>query len=260
VLAVEGVSKSFAVRGGSVQILDDISFSVPRGRFASVIGPTGCGKSTLLRIVAGLLEPDSGHVSIFGESPGVATSAKHIGLVPQAPALLPWRTVVQNVDLPSEVNRAPDPTRRRAPKDSKTILQSFGLGQVLHLKPHQLSVGMQQKVAIARAFVFDPAVLVMDEPFSALDELSRERQRHELLDVWQSDRKTVLFVTHSVPEAIVLSDMVVVMSGHPGRVGSVVAVDLPRPRRESVEVTEAFVEVEREVRSALASASGHRDG
>ncbi|MGA2036060.1 MAG: ABC transporter ATP-binding protein [Acidimicrobiales bacterium] len=253
------VSKSFATREGRSEVLSDVNLQVHRGQFVTLIGPSGCGKSTLLRIVAGLVEADSGTVSIFGEPPERATAAKHVGFVPQSPALLPWRTVLDNVRVPFQVNKKADSTRGRRLRDPVEVLESFGLGGVLHCRPAQLSGGMQQRVAIARAFVFDPSILVMDEPFSALDELTRERQRHELLDIWQSDQKTVMFVTHSVPEAIALSDAVVVMSAQPGRVRAVVPVDLPRPRGELVEATDVFHEVERRVRSELRDAWNDND-
>jgi NitT/TauT family transport system ATP-binding protein len=272
-LEVAEVSKGFDTREGRVLVLDSISLSVERGQFVSVIGPTGCGKSTLLRIVAGLLEADAGSISIFGESPADATAKKHVGFVPQSPALLPWRSVLDNVRLPFQVNRkarvatsadcaipASGTSASNGHRDPVAVLESFGLGAVLDRKPRQLSMGMQQRVAIARAFVFDPSILVMDEPFSALDELTREQQRHELLAMWQSNRKTVLFVTHSVPEAVVLSDAVLVMSGPPGRVRAVVPVDLPRPRSELVEATEVFHEIEGRIRSALRESWHERGG
>lgn len=248
------VSKSFSTRRGPSQALSGVDLQVRRGQFVTVIGPTGCGKSTLLRIVAGLIEADSGSVSIFGERPDRATAAKHVGFVPQSPALLPWRTVLDNVRIPFQVNRRAGLDGGRRPRDPLEVLESFGLGDVLHLHPRQLSGGMQQRVAIARAFVFDPSILIMDEPFSALDELTREQQRLGLLDSWQAERKTVLFVTHSVPEAVALSDSVVVLSAKPGKVRAVIKVDLPRPRDELLESTDAFHDVERRVRSELRSA------
>lgn len=251
-LSVVGVSKHFGSRGETATVLDDVSLSVGRGRFVTLIGPSGCGKSTLLRIVAGLLEADSGEVSIFGESVHSACANKHIGFVPQTPALLPWRSVLENVRLPLQVNKTANaPESGEATRDPVAILEAFGLGGVLDRRPAQLSGGMQQRVAIARAFAFDPAILLMDEPFSALDELTREVLRHELLDLWGAHRKTVLFVTHSVTEAVVLSDEIVVMSAQPGRIRAVVPVDLPRPRGELVELTDDFRDLERRVRLEL---------
>jgi NitT/TauT family transport system ATP-binding protein len=250
-LVIEGVSKCFGARGSRITVVDDVSLSIERGQFVTLIGPSGCGKTTLLRIVAGLLDVDEGNVSIFGESVQRAISAKHIGLVPQSPALLPWRTVLDNVRLPLQVNKKPDKDGSRSHADPLAVLQSFGLGDVLDRRPAQLSGGMQQRVAIARAFVFDPPILLMDEPFAAVDELTREVLRHELLSVWQANRKTVLFVTHSIPEAITLSDVVVIMSSHPGRIQSVVPIDLPRPRGDMIETTKPFHDLEARIRLEL---------
>jgi len=252
-IVVDGVRKSFGGGGRSVVALDDVSMSVRRGEFVTVIGPSGCGKTTLLRIVGGLLGVDSGTVSIFGEPVTRAIEAKRIGFVPQSPALLPWRTVLDNVRLPLEVNKRAGGTAEHQTADPVAVLESLGLGRVLDRRPAQLSGGMQQRVAIARAFVFDPPILLMDEPFAAVDELTRESLRHELLSIWQSNKKTVLFVTHSIPEAIALSDAVVVMSPHPGRIQRIIPVGLPRPRGDLVETTDAFHDLEREVRIEIRS-------
>jgi NitT/TauT family transport system ATP-binding protein len=252
-LVIEGVSKHFGHGEGRVAAIDNVSLSVQRGQFVTVIGPSGCGKTTLLRIVAGLLPVQRGEVSIFGESVARAIEAKHIGFVPQSPALLPWRSVLDNVRLPLEVNKKAESAADRAKIDPIALLESFGLGHVLKRRPAQLSGGMQQRVAIARAFVFDPPILLMDEPFAAVDELTRESLRHELLSIWQANKKTVLFVTHSIAEAIALSDAVVIMSPHPGRIQKVVPINLPRPRGDLVETTDDFHELEREVRLDIMS-------
>jgi NitT/TauT family transport system ATP-binding protein len=234
----------------------------------TLIGPSGCGKSTLLRIVAGLLEPDRGTVEIFGRTPRQATTDKQIGYVPQSPALLPWRTAIGNVRLPLQVNRGAD--RRRAARDAAArsrsgergaaatttdeavaLLRDVGLGDALHKYPAEMSGGMQQRVAIARAFALAPPLLVMDEPFSALDELTRESLRHQLLELWHAHQTTVLFVTHSVAEAVTLSDTVVVMSPHPGRVAGTVPIGLGRPRPEGIEDTPPFHEAEAALRHLL---------
>ncbi len=243
-----GVTKRFGSERSGTLAITDVTLAARRGEFVTLIGPSGCGKSTLLRIAAGLVTADEGDVTIFGETVEAATARKHIGFVPQAPALLPWRNVLDNVRLPLQVNRHGSPTTTR---DPVAILEAVGLGAVLDKRPAELSGGMAQRVAIARAFAFDPAVLLMDEPFSALDEFTREVLRHELLTLWEADQKTVLFVTHSVTEAVLLSDVIVVMSAQPGTVASVVPVDLARPRNEGIELTPAFIEVERRVRSAL---------
>jgi NitT/TauT family transport system ATP-binding protein len=248
-VAIEGVSKSFGSGEDRAHVLDKMSLTIGRGEFVSLIGPSGSGKSTLLKIVAGLVPADEGRVTIDGESVAAATRDKLIGLVPQSPALLPWRTVLGNVRLPIQINARAN--KGRALRDPEEVLRSFGLGPALKRYPAQLSGGMQQRVAIARAFVFDPGVLLMDEPFSALDELNRDQQRFGLLTFWQSNRKAVLFVTHSVPEAVMLSDRIVVMSTHPGRVHKIIEVKLPRPRDAGVYEHPDFHALETEVRLSL---------
>ncbi|MGO4103966.1 ABC transporter ATP-binding protein [Leifsonia sp. YAF41] len=248
---VTNVSKSFGPAGAKTLVLDDVTLSINAGEFVSVIGPSGCGKSTLLKVIAGLSDADEGTVTIDGKTVKSATKGKMIGLVPQSPALLPWRTVLENVTLPITVN--PKANAGRTLRDPKEILESFGLGHAINKYPSQLSGGMQQRAAIARAFVFDPSVLLMDEPFSALDEMNRDQQRIGLLDFWQTNRKTVLFVTHSVPEAIMLSDRIIVMAAHPGRIAEVIDVNLPRPRDADVYATDEFRDLEGAVRSSLQS-------
>ncbi|MFC3273710.1 ABC transporter ATP-binding protein [Agromyces mediolanus] len=251
---VSNVSKSFGADGARVKVLDDVSLTIGMGEFVSVIGPSGCGKSTLLKVVAGLIDADGGKVEIDGSTVRAAAADKRIGLVPQSPALLPWRTVLDNVRLPLTVNRRAN--AGRAIRDPKELLASFGLGHAMQKYPGQLSGGMQQRAAIARAFVFDPAIMLMDEPFSALDEMNRDQQRLGLLEFWQSNRKAVLFVTHSVPEAIMLSDRIVVMAAHPGRIDRIIDVDLPRPRTEEAYASDEFRELERVVRTALHEVMG----
>jgi len=248
-VVVDGVRKSFGSGDERILVLDGLSLTIARGEFVSLIGPSGCGKSTLLKILAGLVRADEGSVAIDGESVRAATRDKLIGLVPQSPALLPWRTVLGNVRLPIQLNTRAN--RDRALRDPEEVLRSFGLGKALKRYPSQLSGGMQQRVAIARAFVFDPGVLLMDEPFSALDELNRDQQRFGLLAFWQSNRKAVLFVTHSVPEAVMLSDRIVVMTTHPGRIHRIIEDNLPRPRDAGVYEHPDFHRIESEVRSSL---------
>lgn len=246
---VEGVWKGFGPPEARTTVLQDVGFEIGRGEFVSVLGPSGCGKSTLLKLVAGLAEADAGSVTINGKPVEEAAREKSIGLVPQSPALLPWRTVLENVRLPLRVNRAAN--AGRALRDPEALLRSFGLGRDVRKYPAQLSGGMRQRVAIARAFVADPDVLLMDEPFSALDEINRDQQRMGLLEFWQSNRKSVMFVTHSVPEAIMLSDRILVMAGPPGRIVEVVPVDLPRPRDEGSYGCDAFRALEARVRGIL---------
>ncbi|HYA45333.1 MAG TPA: ABC transporter ATP-binding protein [Acidimicrobiales bacterium] len=250
-LVISGVGKTYRSERGAVAAVAGMDLEVPRGHFVTVIGPSGCGKSTLLHMLAGADRPDAGEISIFGESVDHARRAKHIGYVPQSLALLPWRTVLGNTQLPLELNRpnrAEDPELSRGPTE---VLSALGLGAVLHRYPAELSGGMRQRVAIARAFVHEPALLLMDEPFSALDELTSEVLRRELIELWQTKRTTVLFVSHSIPEAVLLSDEVVVMTHAPGKVAAVVAVPLPRPRGNLIEVTPEFREIEREIRLAF---------
>jgi NitT/TauT family transport system ATP-binding protein len=245
------VSKTFAAPHRLIPAVDGVSMRVPRGRFVSIIGLSGCGKSTLLRIVAGLIAPDEGTVSIFGETPATASAAKHIGFVPQRPALLPWRSVLDNVRLALQLNAGANPEGVDGDGRTRELLESLGLASARDLHPRQLSGGMQQRTALARALVFDPSILLMDEPFSALDEITREEQGRHLLRVWERNQKTVLFVTHSIPEAVVLSDTVYVMSGAPGTIQAVVPVDLPRPREDGVASTAAFHRLEDRLRSEL---------
>jgi NitT/TauT family transport system ATP-binding protein len=244
--------------------LDDICLTVEPGRFISLIGPSGCGKSTLLRLVAGLEQPDRGDVRMHGVTPAKASAAKMIGLVPQSPALLPWMSVLRNVTLPHKINRGAAKRRERiagfaerqretapAVPDMRELLVKAGLGDAIHKLPAQLSGGMRQRVAIVRAFGLRPDVLVMDEPFSALDEFTRESLQDQLLDLWDELKTTVLFVTHSVSEAVRLSDTVVVMAPNPGRIVETIEVDLPRPRDQRLFGERRFHEYEDLIRARL---------
>jgi NitT/TauT family transport system ATP-binding protein len=250
---VEGVSKSFGEGDELNLVLDDINLTIGRGEFISLIGPSGCGKSTLLKLVAGLISPDRGRLTIDGKTVREASAAKAIGLVPQEPALLPWKNVLKNVELPIRINKKAN--EGRSLRDPVELLGQMGLADALKRTPAQLSGGMQQRVAIARAYVFDPDVLLMDEPFSALDELNRDQQRMDLLHFWQSNKKSVLFVTHSVQEAVVLSDRIMVMSRNPGRIVEVLKVDLPRPRSREIFDNPEFHRVEHKVQELLHTAS-----
>jgi len=254
-IVFEGVGKTFLTKSGPTRALDDVSLTIGRGEFVTLIGPSGCGKSTLLKIAAGLIDHDEGDVNLFGQTVEAAAASKNIGLVPQSPALLPWRTVLGNVKLPLQVNRRAKLDRELP--DPVELLRLFGLGEAIDKRPAQLSGGMQQRVSIARAFYFEPAVLLMDEPFSALDEFTREMLRDELLRIWDRDKKTVLFVTHSVTEAVAVSDRVVVMSARPGRIRAVIDIDLPRPRPEGIETTLEFHEFEDLIRKELKGGWNH---
>jgi len=245
-IVLSAVTKRFP--GLAAPALDHVDLVIERGSFFTVIGPSGAGKSTLLRVLAGLVEPDAGEVSVFGEAPAEASRLKHLGWVPQSPALLPWRTVLENVRLPLEVNKR----ARCDERDPEQLLARLGLGPAKSMLPEQLSGGMRQRVAIARAFAFAPTLLLMDEPFGALDEMTREQVAYLLLEVWQAERPTVVFVTHSVNEAVVLSDQVAVMGN--GKLGLPLEITLPRPRPEGVEETAPFHELTAELRSRLKKA------
>lgn len=228
-------------------VLDSVSLGVDPGEFVAVIGPSGCGKTTLLKMLGGLVQADSGSVAICGDGPEIARRGKNIGYVFQDPALLPWRTVFRNIALPLEINAG----NGDSVSGAEQVMNAVGLGDFASYYPHQLSGGMRQRVALARAFAFDPALLLMDEPFGSLDEITREAMRYELLALWEATGKTVVFVTHSVPEAVLLADRVVVMSERPGRVVADIPVEFPRPRDATVERSAVFLELTYRVREAL---------
>lgn len=249
-ILARGVAKTFLGTNGSIEALREISLAVERGAFVSLIGPSGCGKSTLLRMIGGLLEPTAGAIAIDGLPPRVAQEQKSLGFVFQDPALLPWLNVVQNIELSLRINSR---ANRPRPRGTDDLLDLVGLQRFRHAYPHQLSGGMQQRVAIARALVHYPSILLMDEPFGALDEITRDHMRFELLRIWNRTNKTILFVTHSIPEAIVLSDVVVALAGQPGQVRAVVKINLPRPRDTAIERSPDFHDYAAELRSALLS-------
>ncbi|MCE7003584.1 ABC transporter ATP-binding protein [Kibdelosporangium philippinense] len=252
-IEVRDVRRVYGLGASAMVALDRVGLSIEPGRFVSIIGPSGCGKSTLLRLVAGLEPPAEGTVRVHGVSPEEACAAKMIGLVPQTPALLPWLSVLKNVSLSQKVNRAAK-LHRRDPPDMLELLHKAGLGEAVHKLPSELSGGMQQRTAIVRAFGLRPAVLLMDEPFSALDEFTRESLQEQLLDLWDELKTTVVFVTHSVSEAVRLSDQIVVMAPKPGRVTDVVTVGLPRPRGRELLKTPEFHHLEDLIRDKLRGA------
>ena len=228
--------------------LKDIDLEIERGEFVSLIGPSGCGKSTLLRIVGDLIAPSTGEVLVNGKSAVRARRDRDYGMVFQAPVLFEWRTVEDNVRLPLEV-MGYDGARQVA--RVKEMLDLVELGEFGGHRPWQLSGGMQQRVAIARALAFEPSILLMDEPFGALDEMTRERMNQEVQRIWQQTGITILFVTHSIPEAVFMSSRVVVMSPRPGQITHVVDIDLPRPRTDDTRETERYFELVTQVREAL---------
>jgi NitT/TauT family transport system ATP-binding protein len=257
VVRVAGVDKTFS-RGDRVvtKALEGIDLDVARGEFVSLIGPSGCGKSTLLRIVGDLTSPSSGTVTVNGKTAEQARRDRDYGMVFQAPVLFDWRTVEDNVKLPLEV-LGWDGARRTA--RAKEMLDLVELGDFLKHHPFQLSGGMQQRVAIARALSFEPSILLMDEPFGALDEMTRERMNSEVLRIWERTGTTILFVTHSIPEAVFLSSRVVVMSARPGRITEVIDIDLPRPRNDDTRETRRYFELVTAVREALRKGGGDLD-
>jgi NitT/TauT family transport system ATP-binding protein len=252
-IAVRSLSKSYATRDGAVVALDRTTFSVDEGEFVAVVGPSGCGKSTLLKILAGILPASSGEARL--RSTVIAGPRRDIGVVFQSPVLFPWRTVLDNVLLPIDVQGLGRDKHTRVGLD---LLALVGLRGFEQRYPWELSGGMQQRVAITRALVHDPAMLLMDEPFGALDAMTREHMNLELQRIWIEKKKTVLFITHSIPEAILLSDRVVVMSARPGRVLATVEIELPRPRTESVRESPAFYEYENRLRRMLVEAEAGR--
>lgn len=235
-VAIRGVSQRFGVDGASVPALEAIDLEIPDGQFVAVVGPSGCGKSTLLSLVAGLRLPSSGTVLCDGE-PITAPMPRKVGVIFQEANLLPWLSAVDNVAFPLKLRRVPKPERLHS---ARRMLELTGLAGFEDRLPHQLSGGMKQRVAIARGLVQNPAVLLMDEPFASLDEQTRMVLGDELLRIWSETRKTVLFVTHSLNEAVYLADRVVVLSARPGRVVDDVAVDLPRPRSFTMTSSERF--------------------
>jgi NitT/TauT family transport system ATP-binding protein len=253
-IEIVGIAHRFARRGHEVQALDTFDLSVAPGELVSFLGPSGCGKTTLLRIVAGLLSPTAGRVNVGEVSPDDARRAKQIGWVPQAPALLPWRTVLANVTLLDDVNRRARPERQADAVTAGELLERTGLAGFEDALPHELSGGMRQRVALARAMALHPPVLLMDEPFAALDEITRGEMRHLLLDLRGLRPATCLFVTHSVEEAVLLSDRVVVMSPRPGRIVAIEPIELPHPRRPGVEDDPRFHDHARRLRAHLREA------
>jgi len=251
-IEVTEVSKQYRQRGQVTEALRDISLTINKGKFISLIGPSGCGKSSLLRIIGGLVKQECGEVRIGGDTPQEAQKKKQFSLVPQSPALFPWRTVLQNMQLPYEVNRKADAeTAKQHEHELIELLGSVGLGDFIHAYPKALSGGMQQRVGIARAFGSGAPILLMDEPFSALDELTREKISYQLLNIWQEHQKTVVFVTHNIREAVLLSDEVIIMSPRPGRIKKVVDIQLPRPRNAAIEESEQFQQYISKIRAHL---------
>jgi len=250
VVAIHGLTKSFRT---GVTALQDIDLEIGAGEFVSLIGPSGCGKSTLLRIIGDLIPATTGTVLVNGKTAHQARLDHDYGIVFQDSVLYDWRTVARNVSLPLEMLRWGRAKRQARVKEMLELVELTGFESN---RPWQLSGGMQQRVSIARALSFDPALLLMDEPFGALDEMTRERLNMELLQIWAKAGSTVVFVTHSIPEAVFLSTRVVVMSARPGRIAEVIDVDLPQPRSALTREEPRFFELVTAVREALAAGRG----
>ena len=254
VVRIRGVSKEFASSGrGTTTALEAIDLEIAQGEFVSLIGPSGCGKSTLLRLIGDLTRPSSGTVEVNGKPAPEARLRREYGMVFQAPVLFEWRSVEENVKLPLELLGM---TRADRDERARQMLELVELGDFRGHHPYQLSGGMQQRVAIARALALEPAILLMDEPFGALDEMTRERMNSEVLRIWQQTGTTIVFVTHSIPEAVFLSTRVAVMSARPGRITNVVDVPLPQPRNEETREDPLYFRVITEVREALRAGGG----
>jgi NitT/TauT family transport system ATP-binding protein len=242
------VTVRFTTERGAVTALERVSISVAQGGFLTLLGPSGCGKSTLLRVAADLIPPTSGDVKVMGTSASAARAARNIGFVFQDASLLAWRTALENVELPLEVGGG---AKHRGARSPRELLALVGLSGRENAYPHELSGGMRQRVAIARALVNDPKLLLMDEPFGALDEITRDRLNVELLRVWENTGATILFVTHSIYEAAFLGQQALVMAARPGRVREIVDVPLPTPRGVEQRETREFVELTAHLRRVL---------
>jgi NitT/TauT family transport system ATP-binding protein len=248
-ILVDRVSMVFHGRGEPVIALDRVDMRVSAGEFASIIGPSGCGKSTLLRLIADITKPQAGSITLGGDTPRAARHAHSLGFVFQAATLLPWRSVRQNIELPLDVvGRG---SAKRSTRSSDDLIDLVGLTGFADALPHQLSGGMQQRAAIARALILKPDILLLDEPFGALDEITRQRMNLELLRIWSESRTTALLVTHSIAEAVFMSDRIYVMSARPGRVTAIVDVPLPRPRHLDMMRSREFFDCVNSVRDGL---------
>lgn len=231
-----------------VTALTNVTMDIHKGEFISLLGPSGCGKTTLLRIIADLLTPTSGEITVGGETPREARLRRKYGIVFQGAVLYEWRTVKKNIMLPLEIMHIP---KKEAEERADKMLELVGLQEFANHYPRQLSGGMQQRVGIARALALQPEILLMDEPFSALDEFTKEKLHEDLLRIWRKTNKTIVFVTHNIQEAVFLSDRVCVLSPHPGRISALIDIDLPRPRTMEMKNAKEFNDYVAEIRSSF---------
>jgi NitT/TauT family transport system ATP-binding protein len=249
---IVGVHVVFPTNKGPQTVLQDVSLDVHRAEFLTIIGASGCGKTTLLRAIGSLVAPSQGEITVYGKRSDLARRDRDFAFVFQSPALLEWRDALDNVLLPLELQGIPS---RDARVRAEEFLGKVGLAGFARYFPRQLSGGMQQRVAIARALVTNPRLLLMDEPFAALDEITRVQMNSWLLDIWEENRTTVIFVTHSIQEAVLLSDRIIVMAPHPGRIVGEIVVDLPRPRPYRIRESPSFLAIRREGERLLERAS-----
>ena len=249
-IRIENLSVRFRDRDGGEDIdaLVNVNLTIRQGEFVSLVGPSGCGKTTLLRAIADLQKPSAGSITVRGQTPREVRLQKKFGIVFQSPVLYEWRTARRNVCMPMELMGLPRPHRTATVTE---MLELVGLNEFGRKYPGQLSGGMQQRVGIARALAINPEILLMDEPFSALDEFTKEKLNEDLLTIWNKTKKTIVFVTHNISEAVFLSDRVVVLSPHPGRVSAVIDIGIPRPRRLAVKDTPAFGALVAKVRGSF---------
>jgi NitT/TauT family transport system ATP-binding protein len=248
-IKIENLNKYFTtISGETIQAVKDVNLDIKAGEFIALLGPSGCGKTTILRMIADLLEPSEGSILIDGEKPREARMKKKFGIVFQQPVLYDWRTVRRNICMPMEIMGVPKSERTaRINKQLELVgLENFG-----YKHPYELSGGMQQRVGIARALALDPEILLMDEPFSALDEFTREKLNEDVLKIWGKTKKTIIFVTHNIAESVFMSDRVVVLSPHPGRVSAIVDIDLPRPRTAAMRESQEFYQLVSKIRHSF---------
>lgn len=254
-VSIKKLSATFDGNGKHLQVLNNVNFSIKNGSFISIIGPSGCGKSTLFRLISGLPTKDSckmdGKIRIYGKKPSTACSDKDIGLILQTPTLLEWRNVAQNMKLPLEIMGY---SSDNSSKKIKDLLKLLELEEFEKYRPSELSGGMQQKVSIGRALAYNPELLLMDEPFGALDEINRRRMNNEIINIWKKTKKTILFVTHSIEEAVYLSQKVIVLTDKPSTIHKIINIDLPYPRSKEQDSSKYFKYI-KEVRGYLNEAS-----